>query len=56
MKEIIKMYLDYVNNFISTERFAEYYEVDEEDAIAIINIGRKYRERRIELDKMNYKP
>ena len=36
-----KMYLDYVNDFLTVERFAEYYQISEEYALAIINEGRK---------------
>lgn len=39
--KINDMYLDYFNNFLSIYRFAEYYEIDEEKAYRIIDIGRK---------------
>lgn len=32
-----QMYLDYVNNFLTVERFAEYYGITEKKANAIIN-------------------
>ena len=33
-----EMYLDYVNNFLSIERFAEYYGITGKHAMAIIDI------------------
>ena len=36
-----QMYLDYFNNFISTQRFAEYYDLSMDEAKAIIIVGRK---------------
>lgn len=36
-----RLYLDYVNNFLTVERFAEYYQISEEYASAIIKEGRK---------------
>ena len=34
------MYLDYVNNFLTVERFAEYYNISIKEANNIINNGR----------------
>ena len=39
--KIIEMYLDYVNNFISTKAFAEHYGLDIFEANIIINAGRE---------------
>jgi|TARA_Y100000590_G_scaffold84148_1_gene93966 hypothetical protein len=38
--ELEKMYLDYVNNFLTVTRFAEYYGITVKDANEIINLGR----------------
>ena len=37
-----EMYLSYLNDFLTVERFAEYYGVTESQAINIIDIGRAY--------------
>lgn len=49
MNELIEMYLNYVNKFITTEKFAEWYGLDEEDAYQIIELGKKYHERKVNL-------
>jgi plasmid maintenance system antidote protein VapI len=36
-----EMYLSYVNDFLTIERFAEYYGITEEQANEVINKGRK---------------
>jgi len=36
-----EMYLDYFNNFISTQRFSEYYDLSMDEAKTIIIVGRK---------------
>ena len=36
-----KMYLDYVNNFLTVESFSEYYNISEEFAVALIKEGKK---------------
>lgn len=36
----VKMYLDYVNNFLTVARFAEYYGITETEANEVIRIGR----------------
>ena len=39
------MYLDYFNNFLSIERFAEYYNLSVTDADEIIKQGRTINHR-----------
>jgi len=41
---IIEIYLDWVNNFVSLDKFAEHYGLDEIDANYIIEVGRKLNE------------
>ncbi len=36
----LKMYLDWVNNFLTVERFAEYYGLSVEEASKVIDEGR----------------
>ena len=40
------MYLDYVNNFLSVDKFAEYYELSGSQAQAIIEQGRTINNKR----------
>jgi NaMN:DMB phosphoribosyltransferase len=49
--EIVEMYLDYVNNFISVGRFADHYDMSEEKANEVIRRGREYHEENVQ----NYK-
>jgi len=49
MEKIIDIYLDYVNKFITVEKFCEWYWLDEEDALIIINMGEKYNDRKAHL-------
>ncbi len=55
MKKLIELYLDYWNNFLSVSRFAEYYSLEEDDANLIIEIGRKYYDIHVELEKLKIK-
>jgi hypothetical protein len=41
-----EMYLDWFNNFISTERFREYYGLSMAEAENIIDVGRKINHER----------
>ena len=44
--KLAKLYRDYFNNFLSLERFAEYYQIaTEEKAHRVINLGRLLHER-----------
>ena len=40
-QKAVKMYYDYVNNFLTVSRFAEHYGITETLANILINIGRK---------------
>lgn len=45
-QQIETMYLDYFNNFLSVYRFAEYYNMDEDKAYRVIEIGRRLNHQR----------
>jgi hypothetical protein len=38
------MFLDYFNNYLSYEQFAEHNNLEESDAIILIEMGRRYHE------------
>ena len=42
------MYLDWVNNFLTVERFAEHYGLDDDTASAVIDEGRALHEWRVD--------
>ncbi len=39
-KSVVDFYLDYVNNFLTIERMAEYYEMPVEDCRYLVDLGR----------------
>ncbi len=41
---LVKIYLDWVNNFLTVGRYAEYYGIDETEALWTITEGRKLHE------------
>jgi hypothetical protein len=41
------LYLDYFNNFLTVAKFAEYYGLAENEADAVILMGRRYHEDRV---------
>lgn len=45
------LFLDYFNNYLTVEKFAEHNELDVDDAKAIIELGRKYHEQRAAMAK-----
>jgi len=45
------LYLDWVNNFLTLERFAEYYGLDEEDAKQLLVLAKKCHEQRLDFIK-----
>lgn len=45
------LYLDWVNNFLTIEVFAEYYGLDEDDARDLLKLAKKSHEQRVEFLK-----
>jgi len=45
------VYLDWVNNFLTIERFSEYYGLEEDDARKLLEIAKKSHEQRVEFYK-----
>ena len=43
-KQLQEFYLDWVNNYITLEKIAEYNELTAEDTATLINLGRSYHE------------
>lgn len=41
-KQFIKMYLDYVNNFLTVEAFADHYSMTERYALWVLKIGKRF--------------
>ena len=44
MNKFQEMYLDYVNNFLTVEKFAEYYRITNKQALYVITEGKKIHE------------
>jgi hypothetical protein len=42
------LYLDWVNNFLTIERFSEYYGLDEDDAKDLLKLAKKCHEQRVD--------
>lgn len=41
-KAAIEFYLDWVNNFLTSESMAEHYSISREECIQLIDMGRKW--------------
>lgn len=42
------LYLDWVNNFLTIEKFSEYYGLDENDAKDLLKLSKKCHEQRLD--------
>jgi hypothetical protein len=49
---IIEIYLDWANNFLSLDKFADHYGLDEIDAHYLIEVGRKLNEEEAQKNKL----
>ena len=48
MNKFQEMYLDWVNNFLTVEVFAQYYNLTNEQALYVIESGKKYHEESLQ--------
>lgn len=46
--ESISAYLDWVNNFLTVDRFAEHYNLSADDATTVIALGKKFHEENVD--------
>lgn len=52
LKETLQeAYLDWVNNFLTDEKFAEHYGLTHEEALAVIRLGHNIHERMVQFHK-----
>ena len=50
-EQLADLYLEWVNNYLTVEKFAEHYQVTEKDAVNLLSYGRRYHEERAERSK-----
>jgi hypothetical protein len=55
MHQLINLYLDYKNNFLTVGSFAEYYGLDHADALQIIHLGKKYHNQQTKVKNITNK-
>lgn len=46
-KSLHDFYLDYVNNYLTVAKIAQYYEMPEEDCLYLIELGKKIHNKEI---------
>lgn len=54
-KALIDFYLDYINDFLTTERMAEYYGITKTECTRLIIMGKKYHEEKVQMYKLSQK-
>lgn len=45
-------YLDYTNDFLTVQAFAEYYALDKAQALQVIELGRAIHEQQVEMNSI----
>ena len=50
-EQLADLYLEWFNNYLTVEKFAEHYQVTEKDAVNLLSYGRRYHEKRVERSK-----
>ena len=47
-EQLADLYLEWVNNYLTVEKFAEHYQLTEKDAVNILSVGKRYHQKRTE--------
>lgn len=47
-EQLADLYLEWVNNYLTVEKFAEHYQLAEKDAVNILSVGKLYHQKRTE--------
>lgn len=50
-KKLIEFYLDWVNNYLTSEKMAGDYGITEKEWLSLYHMGKKYHEESVELQK-----
>lgn len=53
-QQLIAFYLEWLNDFLTIGRFAEYYGFANEEANLLVDLGRKYHNIQVEMRKNMY--
>ncbi len=51
---LANLYLEYFNDYLTVDKFAEHKQLKRLDALMLINMGREYHEERVERFKGAY--
>lgn len=52
-QSVISFYLEFINNFLTIEKMAEYYEMTYEDCKYLLKLGAKYQAEKIKVTTTN---
>ena len=47
-KQLREMFLDYFSNYLTVDKFAEHNELERDDALTLLAMGRRYHEQYVE--------
>ena len=47
-EQLADLYLDWLNNYIGVDKFAEHNQISEQDAITLLSMGKEYHNNRVE--------
>jgi len=50
-RELQRIYLSWTNDFLTIDRFSEYYDLSESEASALIDLGREVHENNVKMLK-----
>ena len=47
-EQLADLYLEFFNNYLTVNKFAEHYQIDLQDAITLLSMGKEYHNNRVE--------
>lgn len=47
-EQLADLYLEFFNNYLTVDKFAEHYQISEQDAVTLLSMGKEYHNNRVE--------
>ena len=47
-EQLADLYLEFFNNYLTVDKFAEHYQISEQEAITLLSMGKEYHNNRVE--------
>lgn len=47
-EQLADLYLEFLNNYLTVDKFAEHYQISEQDAVSLLSMGKEHHNNRVD--------